>query len=133
MRSILSYTINFDMEALKSTEEDYVKVKYTREQVKLINQISSVLGIIIQIPETTIKAIVWNALREWQLKNNKTIAEISEVPVDKRLNAVKEIFHLGNKILKSMLKDPKSKNEIILEIAFQKAFTYYLNHISQNF
>jgi hypothetical protein len=120
------------MEALKNTVINYAKVKYTTEQSKLIEEISFVLCKIIQIPETAMKGIVWNALREWQLKNNKTIAEIAELSIAKRLNVVKEIFHHGNKILKRMLKHPKSKNEIILDIAFEKSFKYYLNYIYQN-
>ncbi len=119
------------MEALKTTEAEYIKVKYTPDQSKLIQEISTFLSIIIQIPETAIKGIVWNALREWQVKNNKTIADIAKLPITRRLNAVKEIFLLGNKILKSMLKQPESKNEIILDIAFEKAFKYYLNYISK--
>ncbi len=129
MRIILSYTINFDIEALKNTVINYAKVKYTTEQSKLIEEISFVLCKIIQIPETAMKGIVWNALREWQLKNNKTIAEIAKLSIAKRLNAVKEIFYYGNKILKKMLKHPKSKNEIILDIAFEKSFKYYLNYV----
>ncbi len=120
------------MEALKNTGSKYEKVKYTPEQSKLIDEISKVLCIIIQIPEIAMKGIVWNALREWQLKNKKTIAEISKLSIARRLNAVKEIFYQGNKILKSMLKQPKSKNEIFLDIAFEKAFKYYLNYIYQN-
>ena len=119
------------MESLKTTEAEYIKVKYTPDQSKLIQEISTFLSIIIQIPETAIKGIVWNALREWQVKNNKTIADIAKLPITRRLNAVKEIFLLGNKILKSMLKQPESKNEIILDIAFEKAFKYYLNYISK--
>jgi len=119
------------MEALKNTGNDYANIKYTSEQSKLINEISAVLCVIIQIPEAAMKGIVWNALREWQLKNNKTIAEIAKLPIARRLNAVKEIFLLGNKILKRMLKQPESKNEIILDIAFEKAFKYYLNYISK--
>jgi len=51
------------------------------------------------------------------------------MPINRRLNAVKEIFYVGNNILKKMLKQPRSKNEIILDIAFEKAFKYYLNYL----
>ncbi len=37
---ILSYIIDFDLEALKSTKEDYVKIKVTPDQAELIHQIS---------------------------------------------------------------------------------------------
>ena len=132
MRIILSYTINFDLEALKDTEEIYEKVNLTVEQNRIIHEISRFISQIIKLPETAIKAITWNAIREWQIRNNKTIAEIRELPIGKRLNAVKEIFCIGNKMLKTMLKQPKDKSEIIIDIAFEKAFKLFLNYISKN-
>lgn len=132
MRIILSYNINFDKEALKHTEEDYENIDCTANQSKLIEEISIFLCLIIKIPESAIRGIVWNALRDWQLKNNKTIAKIAEMPIGKRLNAVKEIFYIGRKILKRMLKDPKAKSEIIIDIAFERAFKFYLNYLNKN-
>ena len=132
MGIILSYTINFDMKALKNSEEDYEKIKYTANQFKLIEDISTFLCFIIKIPESSIKGIVWKALREWQLKNNMTVANIAEMPIGRKLNTVKEIFYIGKKILKRMLKDPKAKSEIIIDIAFGKAFKYYLEYLNKN-
>ena len=132
MRIILSYTINFDLDALKNTEEVYEKVILTVEQSKIIHSISRFISQIIKLPDTTIKAITWNAIREWQIRNNKTIAEIRELPIGKRLNAVKEIFCIGDRMLKTMLKQPKNKSEIIIDIAFEKAFKLFLNYISKN-
>lgn len=131
MRIILSYTINFDLEALKDTEEVYEKVKLTAEQSKIIQEISRFLSEIIKLPDITIKAMTWNAIREWQIRNNKTIADIRELPIGKRLNTVKEIFCIGNKILKTMLKQPKTKSEIIIDIAFEKAFKLFLDYVSR--
>ncbi|NVM35402.1 MAG: hypothetical protein HWN81_07390 [Candidatus Lokiarchaeota archaeon] len=130
MRIILSYTINFDLEALKKTEEVYEQVNLTIEQNKIIHEISRFINKIIKLPDTAIKAITWNAIREWQIRNNKTIAEIRELPIGKRLNAVKEIFCTGDKMLKTMLKQPKNKSEILIDIAFEKAFKLFLNFIS---
>lgn len=132
MRIILSYTINFDLEALTDTEEIYEKVNLTVEQNNIIHEISRFISQIIKLPDTAIKAITWNAIREWQIRNNKTIAEIRELPIGKRLNAVKEIFCIGDKMLKTMLKQPKDKSEIIIDIAFEKAFKLFLNYISKN-
>ena len=78
------------------------------------------------------KGIAWNALREWQIRNNMTISEIAELPIGKRLNTIKEIFCIGNKMLKTMLKQPKSRNEIIIDIAFEKAFKLFLNYACNN-
>jgi hypothetical protein len=75
------------------------------------------------------KSITWNALREWQIKNIKTIAEIRELPIGTRLNTIKGIYCMGNKMLKTMLKQPKSKSEIIIDIAFEKVFKLFLYYI----
>ncbi|MFX1296793.1 MAG: hypothetical protein ACFFD2_18295 [Promethearchaeota archaeon] len=132
MRIILSYTIIFDLEALKDTEEIYEKVSLTVEQNKIINEISRFISHIIKLPNTTIKAITWNAIREWQIRNNKTIAEIRELPIGKRLNALKEIFCIGDKTLKTMIKQPKNRSEIIIDLAFEKAFKLLLDYTSKN-
>jgi len=120
------------MEALRHTEEDYKNINCTIKQSKFIEEISTFLCFIIKVPESVIRGIVWNALRDWQLKNNKTIAKIAEMPIGIRLNAVKEIFHFGRNILKRMLNDPKAKSEIIIDIAFEKAFKYYLIYLNKN-
>ncbi len=120
------------MGALRHTEEDYKNIECTANQSKFIEEISTFLCFIIKIPESAIKGIVWNALIDWQLKNNKTIAKIAEMPIGENLNAVKEIFRFGRNILKRMLIDPKAKSEIIIDIAFEKAFKYYLNYLNKN-
>ena len=132
LRIILSYTINFDLEALKDTEEVYEKVKLTAEQSKIIQEISRFLSEIIKLPDIAIKAMTWNAIREWQIRSNKTIADIRELPIGRRLNTVKEIFCIENKILKTMLKQPKTRSEIIVDIAFEKAFKLFLDYVSKN-
>lgn len=132
MRFILSYTINFDKEALESTEKDYEKVTLTLEQSKIIQDLSHFLNEIIKIPEIATKGTIWKALREWQKKNNNNIAAIADMPVEKRLNTIKEIFCIGNRILKGMLTQPSGKNGIIIDIAFEKAFKYFLNRVCKN-
>ncbi len=129
---MLSCTINFNKEALKNTEQDYEKVIFTPNQSKLIQELSNFLYEIIKIPELALKATTWKALREWQIKNKKNIAEIGDMPIEEKLNTVKEIFCIGNRILKGMLTQPKDKNGIIIDIAFEKAFKYFLNYTVKN-
>lgn len=132
MRIILSYNINFDEEALKNTEYDYEKVNLTIDQSKIIQEISRFLCEYIKLPEIAMKGIAWNALRAWQIRNNRTISEIAELPIGKRLNAIKEIFCICDKMLKTMLKQPKSKSEIMIDIAFEKAFKLFLDYAHKN-
>ena len=77
------------------------------------------------------KAILWISMREWQIKHNKTIAEVSTMPIGKQLNVVKEIIRLVKKKLKSMLNDPKEESELLLDVAFEKSFKLYLGYVNK--
>ena len=125
---MLSYTINFDKEALKNTENDLKDVKLTTEQLKIVQELSKFICEIIKLPEIAIRANIWKALKEWQIKNNKTIEAIAELPVELRLNTVKEIFIICKNLLKKMVRDPKDQSDIIIDIAFEKSFKYYLKN-----
>jgi len=125
---MLSYTINFDKEALKNTEKDLKDVKLTTEQLKIVQELSKFICEIIKLPEIAIRANIWKALNEWQIKNNKTIEHIAELPVELRLNAVKEIFIICKNLLKKMVREPKDQSDIIIDIAFEKSFKYYLKN-----
>jgi len=125
---MLSYTINFDKEALKNTEKDLKDVKLTTEQLKIVQELSKFICEIIKLPEIAIRANIWKALKEWQIKNNKTIDDIAELPIELRLNAVKEIFIICKNLLKKMVREPKNQSDIIIDIAFEKSFKYYLKN-----
>ena len=125
---MLSYTINFDKEALKNTEKDLKDVKLTTEQLKIVQELSKFICEIIKLPEIAIRANIWKALKEWQIMNNKTIKDIAELPVELRLNAVKEIFIICKNLLKKMVREPKDQSDIIIDIAFEKSFKYYLKN-----
>jgi hypothetical protein len=132
LRIIFTYTVQFDEEALRSSEEHYINVEVSKRQLKLIKGISKIVCEFINIPELPMKATAWNALREWQIKNNISIAEIPKMPIGKGLNAVKEIFSIGKRMVKEMVKDPIKRNESIIDIVFEKAFKYFLEYYSRN-
>ncbi len=132
MRIIFTYTVQFDEEALKSSGEHYINVDVTKRQLKLIRGISKIICEFINIPELPMKAATLNALREWQIKNNLSIAEIPKMPIGKSLNAVKEIFCIGKRIVKEMVKDPIEKNKIMIDVVFEKGFMSFLEYYSQN-
>ncbi|MFX1363324.1 MAG: hypothetical protein ACFFCE_18875 [Promethearchaeota archaeon] len=129
---MLSHDLNFNLEALKNIEQVYEKIETTIDETKIINEISRFLSQNVILSDSITRMIIWNAIREWQIKNNKTIAHIREFAIGRRLNAIKEIFFIGNKMLKSMLNQPKNKSEIFIDIAFEKAFKLFLNHLYKN-
>jgi hypothetical protein len=132
LRIIFTYTVQFDEEALKSSEEHYRNVQVTKRQLKLIRGISTIICEFLNIPKLPMMATSWNALREWQITNNMSITEIPKMPKGKGLNAVKEIFSIGKRMVKEMVKDPIERNKIIIDVVFEKAFMYFLDHYSKN-
>jgi len=77
------------------------------------------------------KGILWFSMREWQFNHNMTIAEVSLMSIGKRLNVVKEIIRIVKNKLKNMLNDPKKESEILLDVAFEKAFKLYLGYVNK--
>jgi hypothetical protein len=132
LSNIFTYTIQFDQDALKSSEKHYINDKTTNRQLKLIKAISKIICEFINIPELAMKATAWKAIREWQIMKNLSIAEIPRMPIGKGLNAVKEIFSIGKRMVKEMVRDPVERNEIIIDIVFEKAFMFFLEYFSQN-
>ncbi len=126
------YSINFNEEILKRTEQDYKKVKITAKQSKTIQEILNLLFEFIPISELPLKGWVLPSLIEWQIKNNKLIDEIANMPIGRKLNAIKDIFNIGKKNLKNALAEPKEKNEIIIDIAFEQGFKSYMKNIKEH-
>lgn len=128
LRIIFSYTIDFDEVALKNIKRDYQKDKCSEVQSKLIKGITKIICDFINIPVLAMKGTALKALKEWEIRNNCSINVIADMPIGKGLNAVKEIFSIGKKMVKKMVSDPKDKNENLIDISFEKAFKYFLGY-----
>ncbi|GAH74799.1 unnamed protein product, partial [marine sediment metagenome] len=97
-------------------------------QSNLIRGITKIICDFINIPELTMKGTALKALREWEIKNNSSINVIADMAISKGLNAVKEIFSIGKNMVKKLVSDPKDKNEILIDISFEKAFKFFLDY-----
>lgn len=124
----MTYALNFDKEEISSREIDYARVNFKPEQQKLIKIISSLVCEQIEIPELAMRCTTWLALSDWQKIKNKTISEIANMAITEKLTTFKEIFNIGKVRLKEILSYPKEQSELLLDIAFERAFKYYLQH-----
>ncbi|MFX1343541.1 MAG: hypothetical protein ACFFAI_00425 [Promethearchaeota archaeon] len=131
MRIIFSYTVNFNESALKNIEQVYKKDTCSEVQSNLIRGITKIICDFINIPELAMKGTALKALREWEIKHNSSINIIADMPISKALKAVKEIFSIGKGMVKELVSDPKDKNEILIDIAFEKSFKFFLDYYSQ--
>jgi hypothetical protein len=110
---------------------EYIKVNFNPVQLKLIQNIAKRLCELVNVSIPAMRGIIWLALSEWQRKYNKTITEIDNMPMGKKIIAAKEIFNIGKRELKTMLNEPKEQNEILLDIIFERAFKYYLEYTNK--
>ena len=125
----MAYALNFNKEEISSRQIDYARVNFKPEQQKLIKIISNLICEQIEIPELAMRCITWYALSDWQKMKNKTISEIAGMEITEKLTTFKEIFNIGKVRLKEMLLFPKESSELLLDIALERAFKYYLQHL----
>lgn len=125
----MTYALNFNKEEISSRQIDYARVNFKPEQQKLIKIISNLVCEQIEIPELAMRCITWYAITDWQKMKDKPISEITNMEITEKLTTFKEIFNIGKVRLKEMLSYPKEESELLLDIAFERAFKYYLQHL----
>lgn len=128
----LTYVINFNQDAIRTIEFDYVKVKLHPDQLKFISNISKRLCGLIDAPKIAIRGIICSALQDWQINNNKNISETPNFSCQERLVAAKEIFDCAKKKLQEVLSNPDEKSDLnMLDIVFERAFKQYMEFLQR--
>ena len=125
----MTYALNFNKEEISTRQMDYARVNFKPEQQMLIKTISNLVCEQIEIPELAMRCITWYALSDWQKMKDKPISVIANMEISEKLTTFKEIFNIGKVRLKEMLLYPKEQGELLLDIAFERAFKYYLQHL----
>ena len=127
----MTYALNFNKDEIVGIQIDYARINFKPEQLKLIKIITNLVCEQISIPELAMRSTTWFALNEWQMKHNMPAAEIANFPISDKLKAFKEIFNIGKERLKGMLSYPKEQSEILIDIAFERAFKFYLGYLNR--
>ena len=125
----MTYALNFNKEEISSRQIDYARVNFKPEQQKVIKIISNLVCEQIEIPELAMRCTTWYAISDWQKMKSKSISEIANMEIPEKLTTFKELFNIGKVRLKEMLSYPKEQSELLLDIAFERAFKYYLQHL----
>jgi hypothetical protein len=127
----LTYALNFDKDEIIGIQIDYARINFKPEHLKLIKAITKLICEQISIPELAMRSTTWFAINEWQMKHNMPATEIANFPISDKLKAFKEIFNIGKERLKDMLSYPKEQSEILIDIAFERAFKFYLGYLNR--
>jgi len=127
----LTYALNFNRDEITSIQIDYARINFKPEELKFIKAITNLICEQISIPELAMRCTTWFSLNEWQMKHNMPAIEIANFPISDKLIAFKEIFNFGKERLKGMLSYPKEQSEILIDIAFERAFKFYLGYLNR--
>ncbi len=131
MECILTYALNFNKDEIRRVQIDYARINFKPEELKLIKAITNLVCEQISIPELAMRSITWFTLNEWQTKHNMSATEIDNFSISDKLITFKEIFNIGRERLKDILAYPKNQSEILIDIAFERAFKLYLDYLNR--
>ncbi|MHA1413915.1 MAG: hypothetical protein ACTSO4_15005, partial [Promethearchaeota archaeon] len=67
----------FDKKVIEDIENDYATVRINPGQIKIILSICKELEPYIKIPRLALRCIIYYTLKEWQLKNKRSISDIA--------------------------------------------------------
>jgi len=118
----------FDKKVIEDIENDYATVRINPRQIKIILSICKELEPYIKIPRLALRCIIYYTLKEWQLKNKRSISDIASFSLDKRVFITKELFEIGKNKLKKILLKPTLENELLLDTLFESAFKKYIQN-----
>jgi len=127
----LTYALNFNKDEIINIQNDYATINFKPEELKLIKAITNLVCEQISIPKLAMRSTIWFTLNEWQLKHNIPATKISNFPISDKLIAFKEIFNIGKERLKCLLSYPKYQSEVLIDIAFERAFKFYLGYLNR--
>lgn len=127
----MTYALNFNKDEIINIQIDYARINFKPEELKLIKALTKLICKQISIPELAMRSITWFTLNDWQRKHNMSATEIDNFPISDKLIAFKEIFNIGKERLKDILSYPKDQSEILIDIAFERAFKLYLDYLNR--
>lgn len=116
-------TIKFQKEAVERAEEELRRIDIDPNYRQMTIGFVKLLQEHIDLPEIVLKGNVWLTIKQWQMENHKTIADVQNMPPQERFAAGKEMFMLGKERTKRLLANRGEQEELVdkaYEIVFQK-------------
>jgi hypothetical protein len=122
--------IKFKLTAEKELEEEYYNVKLSPEQERSIKILSEILAKQLPLSSMAIQGNARFTMRDWQQKNHEIAANISKMPMEKKLKVAKEITDYGKERMKKLLAFPEKHKELI-DKAYDEAWQIYVEQLSK--
>ncbi|NHI91826.1 MAG: hypothetical protein EAX96_04945 [Candidatus Lokiarchaeota archaeon] len=112
-------SIEFNKKLISDAEKDYSKLNLSKDQRALIDNAAKVYLNYLNVSEMAMKGFISRAMRDWQLRTKKDLADFMSWPKNEMIQITRDI----GKILKEIMTKVVIKSEQIplLERAIDEA------------
>jgi len=125
-------TIKFQKDAVEKAEDEFKKIDIDPAYRQMTFGFVKLLQQHLDLPEIVLKGNVWLTIKQWQMENQKTIADVQKMPPQERFAAGKEMFMMGKERTKHLLAE-REKQEELVDKAYEIVFQKYVEFAKQGF
>lgn len=86
--------IRFNNQEILDAEKYYRTIHISERQKTLLEPVAKAISDQINVSERAVKGFLWRAVREWQMENQKDLAEVEALSPDQRVYLFEKILDL---------------------------------------
>ncbi|MFX1500180.1 MAG: hypothetical protein ACFFDH_04350 [Promethearchaeota archaeon] len=115
--------IKFNNQELLKAEKYYRTIHISERQKSMLEPIAKAINDQIDVSELAIKGFLWRVIREWQMENQKDLAEVEGLSTDQRVSLFKKMLDLIKQSFTRILID--KSQEPLLDKALNDVLSIY--------
>ena len=116
--------VDFDKNEVNNAEAEFSKIVLEDRTRRIIELLVGLMGPQLPVSQMAMRGFVWRAIKHWQIKEKKLIADVRTFPTEQRLKAVRQIFDETITTFKNLVKTEAEKKDV--EKVFEDAYKQYL-------
>ncbi|RMG37367.1 MAG: hypothetical protein D6732_06850 [Methanobacteriota archaeon] len=118
----------FKQELIAKEEEDFKRLKLAPEQRAIVEQMADVLNQYLSFSKLATMGFIWKAVRDWQVRYSRSIAELSTSTPEDRIRSVREMTDGLASYLIKVLK--RTTDEEQVRKACDSMYNFYVQNFS---
>ncbi|MHA2253931.1 MAG: hypothetical protein ACXAD7_26495 [Candidatus Kariarchaeaceae archaeon] len=108
---------------LEKIEKDFSRISLAPEQRGIVDGIAEIMSQFLDISKLALKGFCWKAIQNWQVINQKDLAELSQASPEERLQHTESMFQKIGTDLHTVLHNRADENKV--DTAVNQGFEFY--------
>ncbi len=121
-------SIKFDSSAIEKEERNFRQLSLTKDQRNIVEALAEGLIQKIEISKLAAMGFMWRAVREWQVTNSMTLAQLEVSPPKERMLAVRQMSEIVKGYLINVLRNSEDENTV--RRAADSMVSFYISKFS---